>query len=248
VHGNRVALEAVVADGRAQGVDEWWALGDLVAIGPSPAATLELLVELPGLRAVAGNTERYVLQGDRPPPTREQVAADAELLDLYATIAASFAWTRGFLTAAGWIEWLEALPLEQRMTLADGSRLLGVHAAPRQDDGPGITPDGDEHELVARLAAAEADLVCAGHIHRPADRVVAGVRAVNLGSVSNPITADLRASYVVLHAGADRTDIEHRRVAYDVDRFLHDIEASGHPAADYIASFQRGDQVRHPAT
>ena len=68
VHGNRTALEAVLVDGVACGVERWWALGDLVAIGPDPAGTLELLANMPDLVATRGNTERYVMTGDRPPP------------------------------------------------------------------------------------------------------------------------------------------------------------------------------------
>jgi predicted phosphodiesterase len=36
VHGNGIALDAVVADGMAEGVQAWWVLGDLIAIGPDP--------------------------------------------------------------------------------------------------------------------------------------------------------------------------------------------------------------------
>lgn len=68
VHGNRIALEAALADGRACGVDAWWALGDLVAMGPDPVGTVELLAATPGLIATRGNTDRYVLTRDRPPP------------------------------------------------------------------------------------------------------------------------------------------------------------------------------------
>ena len=42
VHGNRIALEAVLADGGSQGVDAWWALGDLVAIGPDPVRAFDV--------------------------------------------------------------------------------------------------------------------------------------------------------------------------------------------------------------
>ena len=87
----------------------------------------------------------------------------------------------------------------------------------------------------------------AGHSHQPTDRVVDGVRAVNLGSVSNPITDDLRASYVVLHVDRSGHRVEHRRVAYDQAAFLNAVAQSGHPAADFIASFQHGDQVRYAA-
>ena len=73
------------------------------------------------------------------------------------------------------------------------------------------------------------------------------VRAVNLGSVSNPITDDLRASYVIASADRHGHTVEHRRVAYDHGAFLRAVAASGHPAAEYIASFQRGEQCRYPA-
>src|SRR3546814_1909721 len=59
LHGNRVALEAVVSDGVAAGVDRWWVLGDVVAIGPEPVATLEMVFNLDGVVINAGNTERY---------------------------------------------------------------------------------------------------------------------------------------------------------------------------------------------
>jgi predicted phosphodiesterase len=246
IHGNRHALEAVIADAREQGVQEWWALGDLVAIGPDPVETLELLADL-GAAAISGNTDRYTLTADRPPPHADDVIAQPELLELYATMQRSFAWTGGAVTAGGWLEWMRELPLEIRLTLPDGTRVLGVHASPGRDDGPGITPDRDEDDLRRDLGGSAADLVVAGHTHRPTDRMVGAVRAVNLGSVSNPITDDLRASYVIVHADHEGHRLEHRRVAYDRDAFLASVARSGHPAAEFIASFQRGEQVRHPA-
>jgi hypothetical protein len=38
----------------------------------------------------------------------------------------------------------------------------------------------------------------------------------------------------------------HRRVAYDHDAFIDQLARSSHPEAQYIASFQRGEQVRYP--
>ncbi|HMG43761.1 MAG TPA: metallophosphoesterase family protein [Acidimicrobiales bacterium] len=251
IHGNRQALEAVIADATTRGVDRWWALGDLVAIGPDPVPTLELLADLPAVQVTRGNTERYVLTDDRPPPHADDVLAEPELLPLYGVIQRSFAWTAGALAATGWLDWLRDLPLELRLTLPDRTRVLGVHASPGRDDGDGITPQRSEDNLRRDLEGSDAQLVVAGHTHQPTDRIVGDVRAVNLGSVSNPITDDLRASYAILHA--DRHGhrhghrIEHCRVSYDRDAFLASIARSGHPAADYIASFQHGKQVRHPA-
>lgn len=247
VHGNLVALDAVLADGATQGVTDWWVLGDLVAIGPEPAATLERLTSLPNVVLTRGNTERYTLTRDRPYPQPADVLADPSLLDLLVTVEGSFAWTRGALAATGWLDWLAALPLEARMTLPDGTRVLGVHASPGRDDGAGITPHRPDDELAAALAGADADLVLAGHTHQATDRHVGPYHAVNLGSLSNPVTDDPRATYVVLRADDDAHRVEHRWVAYDQDDFLRRLERSSHPARDFIASFQRREQIRFPA-
>ena len=67
VHGNLVALEAVLADIEAQGgVDGYWGLGDLAALGPEPVAVLERLAQLPNACFTRRNTERYVVTGQRP--------------------------------------------------------------------------------------------------------------------------------------------------------------------------------------
>jgi predicted phosphodiesterase len=247
VHGNRIALEAVIADGTERGVEQWWALGDLCAIGPDPVGTLEVLMNMPNVLATSGNTERYVLTGARPSPHFDDVVADPDLLGLFVAVESSFSWTRGALSAGGWLDWLTELPLEVRVELHDGTRLLGVHASPGRDDGDGITPHRPDDELRAALAGADADIVIAGHTHQPTDRRVAGIRAVNGGSVSNPITDDLRAGYVIIDADRHGHRLEHRRVEYDRDAFLRALQRSGHPEREYIASFQRGEQCRFRA-
>lgn len=249
IHGNVVALEAVLADAAARGgVDHWWVLGDLVAIGPEPVRTLEILGDLPAATVTRGNTERYVLTRDRPPPTPDDALENPELLATVLVVEGSFSWTRGALAATGWLEYLTELPLEVRTTLPDGTRVLGVHASPGCDDGRGITPHRDHDELAAALAIGDADIVIGGHTHQPTDRVLdTGVRALNGGSVSNPIVDDRRASYLVIHADERGHTVEHRRASYDHDEFLRRVEGSSYPDTDFIASFQRGDQVRFPA-
>jgi len=244
VHGNRVALEAVVADGRRHGVEAWWVLGDLVAIGPHPVATLELLADLPGVRFVRGNTDRYVVTGARPFPHAADVERDESLRPLFLAVESSFTWTRDQMGTAS-LQWLADLPAAQRLQLPDGTRLLGIHASPRSDDGVGISRDLPDEQLAELLEGVDADVVCGGHTHQPTDRWVGEQRAVNLGSVSNPITSDLRASYVIIDADRDRHHVAHQRVAYDHDLVIEQVARSSHPEAHYIASFQRGEQVRY---
>lgn len=93
IHGNDVALRAVLRDAAALDVERWWALGDLVLFGPRPAEVLELLQCLPGISMLRGNTDRYVLTGEQPAPhaTAADAAASVELVERYAAMAAGIA-------------------------------------------------------------------------------------------------------------------------------------------------------------
>ena len=60
----------------------------------------------------------------------EALAGEQARLDQAVVLARTFGWTQGYLAATGWLDWLSGLDLEVRATLPDGTRLLGVHAAP----------------------------------------------------------------------------------------------------------------------
>jgi predicted phosphodiesterase len=241
IHGNSIALDAVLADIQAQGgVDAYWVLGDLAAIGPDPVGVLERLSELSNAYFVRGNTDRYVVTGARPKPTSEDVKADLHLLPVFAEVMGSFAWTQGAVTSTNWLNWLAALPLEQRILLPDGTRLLGVHASPGCDDGDGVHPALSKTELLALLGDCHADLVCVGHTHWPLDLSMNGVRLINLGSVSNPMTPDLRASYLILVADESGYHLQQRRVEYDHQAVIAAVLRIRHPGAGYITASMLG--------
>ena len=60
IHGNLPALEAVLADVRAQSPDLTLSLGDQVNFGPQPLQVLQLL-ESKGIPCLLGNHEQRVL-------------------------------------------------------------------------------------------------------------------------------------------------------------------------------------------
>lgn len=242
IHGNPIALDAVMADIQSQGgADTYWVLGDLAAIGHDPVGVLERLVELPNVRFTRGNTDRYVVTGERPSPTFAAVESDPRLLPLLVDVAQSFAWTQGAITAAGWLEWLAALPFEQRGALPDGTRLLGIHGAPGSDER-GVHPGLSKAKLRSLFAGCAADLVCVGHTHWPMDIHSDGVRVVNLGSVSNPLPPDLRASYVILEANDAGYRLQHRLVDYDHQAVIAAAQQVRHPVAGYIARYMVGQR------
>ena len=240
IHGNPIALDAVFADAQAQGgIDTYWVLGDIVGIGHDPVEVLERLEGLSNVCFVRGNTDRYVVTGERPNPTFAAVESDPRLLPLLMDVAQSFAWTQGAITATGWLEWLAALPFEQRAVLPDGTRLLGVHGAPGSDEH-GVHPALSEAELRSLFAGCAADLVCVGHTHWPMDLRVGGVRVVNLGSVSNPLPPDLRATYVILEADDTGYRLQHRQVDYDHQAVIAALQQVQHPGAGHITRHMLG--------
>ena len=243
IHGNPLALDAVLDDIHSQGgVDAYWMLGDFAALGYDPVTPLKTVTGLSQARFTRGNTDRYVVTQDLPVQP-EKAVQDPALLPEVIEAVRSFSWTRGYLSAAGWLDWLMNLPLELRLTLPDGTRLLGVHASPGRDDGPGIQPKHSDDTLQQRLAGCEADLVMVGHTHVPLDRQVGRIHVINLGSISNPVTPGLQASYVLLDADEQGYRIQLRRVDYDREAVIQAIEHSSHPTPSFLIGFMRGERV-----
>lgn len=243
IHGNPLALNAVLADVERQGeIDEYWVLGDLAALGYDPVTPLETITALPQARFTRGNTDRYVVTADLPVPPEKALEEPALLAEVIEATR-SFSWTRGYVSSSGWLDWLTTLPLEVRLTLPDGTRVLGVHAAPGRDDGPGLHPKHSDDELQQRLAGCEADVVVVGHTHVPMDRQVGRRRVINLGSVSNPVTPGLQATYALLEADLQGYRIQLRHVDYDREAVIKAIEQARHPTPSFLIGLMRGERI-----
>ena len=242
IHGNSIALDAVIQDiERSGGVDEYWILGDLVALGPDPAGVLERLEALPKVRSVRGNTDRFVVSGELPWPRLPDVEKDPALFQLHFRIARSFAWTAGAVAASGGLARLGQLPLEKRLQLPDGTRVLAVHAQPGSDDGTGVHPKLSDEALYELVSDAEADLVFVGHTHTPFDRMVGDLRVVNPGSVSNPFPPELSAGYALLEAQEAGYELAFKRAEYDRESVIKAVREVDHPSAEYIIGFMKGE-------
>jgi putative phosphoesterase len=241
VHGNDVALRAVLKDAERLGVDRWWALGDLLLFGPRPAEVLELLQGLPGISMLRGNTDRYVLTGEQPAPhaTVAEAAGSIDLVERYAAMAAGIAWTRGVVDQAGQLNVLIDLPAQLRLQLPSGTNILGVHASPGADDGPGIEPGITDEQLWLLLAESDADIVIGGHTHFAADRFVGGIRALNPGSAGLPRTCGT-TSWLLLEADGDDLVVTHRSVPFNAQVVVSDLHRRRHPNAEFIASILTG--------
>jgi len=239
IHGNTIALDAVLADTQAHKVDAYWILGDLVLDGPDPVGALQRLSALPNSRFIRGNTDRYVTNGDRPPPHPHEIGQDRARLDLFGEITGTIAWTQGAITVTGWFEWLASLPLERHENLPDGSRCLLVHASPGKDESAGVRQDTSEDDIQRLFQGCEADLICVGHTHQPVYRKIGRWQILNPGCVSLAPPAFPQASYALLKASPRGYQVAHRTVPYDQEKVISQVQAIHHPGAKYILDHLR---------
>lgn len=233
IHGNLPALEAVLADVEAHGTpDACWVLGDLVAFCPWPAETLARLRALPNAVFIQGNTDRYLVTGRRPvvpvhsPDDWRQMGAFLEMRD------SLFRWTVERLSWDNY-EFLRDLPTRVEREIPGYGGLLGVHATPT-DDETNWLPSTPDEAIRPHLEGLNVRLLLYGHTHWPVERTVGGVRLVNPGSVGLPLDGIPRAAYARLDSAEDACRVTLRRVEYDRDAVLAELERVNHPARKWV--------------
>lgn len=219
IHGNLPALEVTLGAAEAAGAEAFVLLGD-IALGPMPGQTLDLLESL-GDRAiwVHGNCERELVTvfdgGSVPGPNGESAAATARLID------------------AGHRDLIDGLPLTVTLDIAGLGPVLFCHATPRRDDEM-ILVDSSPERWAALLAGVQQRTVLCGHSHMQFDRLAAGHRVVNAGSVGMPYGSP-GACWAMLGP-----DITLRQTEFDTASAADRIARSGYDGApDWAQEYVR---------
>jgi predicted phosphodiesterase len=199
IHGNLPALEAVLTEVEREGVDAVVCGGDVVG-GPFSAQVFDRLAQLPDVRFLHGNVDRFVIEGTNE--YEHDWDAERERLG-ESRLAAVASW-----------------PLTVELDLDGLGRALFCHAVPTADEPifTRLTPDDEVADLLGNV---EADLVVVGHTHVQFDRQLPnGRRVVNAGSVGMPYEGRRGAFWALLGP-----DVELRRTEYDTEAAVAAIRA-----------------------
>ena len=200
IHGNKVALDAVLADMPA--VDELICAGDIVGYNPWPADCVEFVRER-AVPTVMGNHDR--------------AAAGHSTFGFNSMAGAGVEYAREQLSDDQ-IDFLASL-LDSRRLFDERVRV--VHGHP--DDPDRYTYP---REFRPELLGEESVLVM-GHTHvQGHERYDEGI-VMNPGSVGQPRDGDPRAAYAVLDL--DEMTVSEHRVSYDVDRVQRAVREAGLP-------------------
>lgn len=233
IHGNAVALRAVLADLERHLVDQSVCLGDVVQGGPQPAEALELLRNL-GCSVVMGNADDFVLDPSAAERSPEPITE--RQLDVRA-------WTLAQLSEDD-LRTMRTFPATVTAQLGDGRTLLASHGSPDSYDDL-LFPSTSEDEFRRLLASTDADVVAGGHVHLPFLRRLGAQLFLNPGSIGlgydheqpeESLTFDPWAAYAMIDVEHERLAVDFRRVPFDPREVSTALLESGIPYAEDSAS------------
>ena len=206
VHGNADALAAVLAEVEQIQVDLIVFGGDF-SWGPLAEETFELVRGMDA-RFVRGNADRAVLENKSETEKEQWMQAHhtAEMRELLA----------GFE--------------EHVVVEVDGLGPVRIcHGSPRTDEEC-VTPETPEARVREFSEGVDERVIVTAHVHIQFDRILAGIRSVNAGSVGLPYEGKRGAYWALLGP-----DVEMRRTEYDVEAAVERFRATDFPGVEELA-------------
>jgi putative phosphoesterase len=220
IHGNFQALEAVLADIKAQGAQAIWCCGDLALAGPEPVRVVDFVMQQ-DWEVIQGNTDQMIalcipsqIDKSKFPAMANALEADALLLN------------------AEQREFLRDLPKQKELEV-EGVKVLLVHGSPRSNSEY-IYPDQPSDKIEAMIAGVDVDLIFCGHSHMPSGYQLSKT-VVNVGSVGRPMTGN-QACYALVDFENGEFSVEHRFVDYDRETAAKLLIERGFDGAKEIAA------------
>lgn len=219
IHGNLVALRAVLEDAEQRGAARIICLGDVAATGPQPLEAIETIAEL-GCDVVMGNTDEWLIA-----PADEAIEDD----DTRRIVEIDL-WAHDQLRPPH----LAALRGYRPLVELDG--LLCYHGSPRSNTEV-LLPETPDSELAQMLDGHTALVMAGGHTHTAMLRRHRGSLVINPGSVGMPFEqvtgGGFRNPPWAEYAIVSGAQVEFRRVPVDVDAIASAALASGMPNAGW---------------
>jgi len=227
IHGNAVALEAVLQDIKKKEIDKVYVLGDICYRGPEPEKSLSLVRHL-HTKVIKGNADEWVVRG----VNEGEVAAQAlEMMNKERD------WTFERLQS-GDIDYLNTLP--HSLAIEENAvKIHAFHATPSSLFDI-VSPEAKEEDIKDKLMSkVDSHIYVYGHIHKPYIRYINGRVVMNIGSTGLPFDGLTKASYGLLKINESGISTSIELVDYDVEKVIKQYQDSGYPNAEMMINILR---------
>ncbi len=236
IHGNLVALKAVLSDLQRRRVEQILCLGDVAATGPQPCEVIELL-RAKKWPCVMGNADE-TLAKNIPDELGEVQMPDEDKRRLRELDE----WTRKQLRKSH-RNYLSTFKPTVMFTPKNGPSFLCYHGSPRSNH-EGIFATTPDDELTKYLEGHDADIFAGGHTHMQMFRRFRRSIIVNPGSVGSPFQKDssgrvrspARAEYAIVSFVGKSFTLELKSVPYSLRDLKRAVRNSGIPNSDWWLS------------
>jgi len=232
IHGNLIALDAVLNAIAARKIQQIICLGDVAATGPQPREVIGRLKQI-DCPVVMGNTDDWLLK----PKLKKLDNPDRQRLQEMEF------WASEQITSED-RAYLASFQPTITYELENGKYLLAYHGSPRSYREH-ISPTTPDHELDAALSGYQADIFIGGHSHMQMFRRHRRSLVLNAGSVGLafdhawPFDDAVRnppwAEYAIIDTLNGTLSVELHHVPFDVQTFIQITLASGMPHAEWAA-------------
>lgn len=230
IHNNITALKAVAEKLQQLKCDKIICCGDIIGIGPYPEETVQYMMRIPGLIAVRGNHEKYLL--DKMPteyPNEEHMGLEE---------MKHHKWEHGLLSTQS-VDFLRQLPYRVNVEY-EGYSLSVMHYC-MDYDGHYINykANPSAEDLEKMFDGIRSDIILYGHDH--CRNICKGDKLyINVGSLGCPARDKniARAGIVIIEK--ENVEVEPIEVEYDVNEVIKAIDEIDYPDADNIKKYFYG--------
>lgn len=230
IHGNAVALDAVLEAIEQEDPDEIVCLGDVAATGPEPVKAIKRVQEL-GCPVINGNADEDWLIKKAHPGADQNEDESSPVFEVRD-------WTAAQLSSEH-ERFIESFEDTVTIDLTDDVRLLRYHGTPHSPWDI-INEDTPIEELDEIIDSTAADILIGGHNHNQMIRRYREVTFANSGSVGLPFGTPREyrehnwpwGEWAVVTAKHNSISIDLRRTALDVDEMVAAARDSELPHTD----------------
>ncbi len=230
IHGNSLALDAVLKHIEQLGADKIFCLGDLAMAGYDPNYTVEKLRKLPNIVIIQGNTDKMIAYYNEEVFSAVKSAASAMAYALQDDVK---------IMKPENINFLRNLPEKLELN-EDGIKICLCHGSPRRQN-ENLFPDTPLDVVTAAVSSTDANLIFCGHTHLPCGfQLENGQTVVNVGSLGRPMDESKTPAFGFLTIHGDKTfEITHEFVEYDREVAAKMVMARGFTHCEDLADMLR---------